>query len=836
MADTRIRSGVIDRVLGWWVDRSMANPVITLVIIILITAAALFPVFNLKLNPDLGALLPEDSESTMRLEEATGRIGGTDLFAITVEGLNPELNRQAIDYFASWMEKWDECLWVIVERRFERLEEKALLFVPEKNLEEISSAVQEHVEYETCASSPLCVNLEEKNPPDLKALVRRVIDESILHETGSERLADDLLEECKDPARGRFVSEDGKVAALMVRLTEPATNIEFAKMIRKRVDSLVETMPVNIRDKVSVNVRGAYDATREYEIIKREATVVSIFSLGIMFFLTLLFFSQKRSIIIVLTPLVIGAVWSLCFASLVYGELNSITAFIVAILLGMGIDYAIHIQRKYTEEASRTADEARAMLAGIKVILRPLLVAAATTICALLTLRFAHFRGFKEYGTIAAFGIVFCFLTAIGTIPPLNALFSRVTKVRRGRFNFVVEDEGTENGMVNASRQRMVRLGAGVVLVLLVLLTIAVLPYAMNVEFETDFKKFRAPGIGRLEELEKAIGTGRANPLIVLGESEKQMRRLHVQLSEKFKQQKGGEKEKLVSGFLTIASVIPDEKVQQRRLVQIAHLYTLLQTKVLKHVKGDNKKKIDRLRELAGVKEIIIFDDLPFWARNLLREKNGATGRIGYIYPAIDRWSAKEVAWLRAEYDVLRDGDRDVNVASSSFVFLDVMSVVKNDAGKVGILASLIIVLILLIDLRSVVGALVCFGTLSGAILWTLGIMRFTGINIGAYNLLVLPTLMGVGIDSSVFLWHRWRQLGNRRIKYLMSSTGMAIVVALLTTAAGFSGLLISIHPGLRSIVYFALPGILLIILFSFVLMPAVFVLTQKMKFTDFKR
>jgi predicted RND superfamily exporter protein len=808
----------------------MANPVLSLSAVLVLAAAALIPATRLKLNPDLGALLPEGSASTVRLEHATDRIGGTDLFAVTAEGINADLNLKAMDYLAGRMKSWDECLWVAVGRRFDRLEKKVLLYVPAKNIREIRDAVQEQIEYETCARSPLCVNLEDKNPPDFKSLFEKAMAESVFDEMGAEELKRGFLDPGHDPDRGRFMSKDGKVAALLARLSEPATNIDFAKMIRRRVDGAVEDMPQELRDKVTVNVRGAYDATREYEIIKKESAVVSVISLAIMFFLTLLFFNQKRSIVIVLAPLVIGAVLSLGFASIVYGELNSITAFIVAILLGMGIDYAIHIQRRFTEEAARRPDEAAAMLAGIRVIFRPLLVAAATTICALLTLRFAHFRGFKEYGTIAAVGIVFCFVTAIATIPPLNALFSRVRRVRPGRFVFDADADPNGPGMEgeNGVPRRSHRLAAAVVVIVVIGASVLILPYGANVAFETDFKKFRAPGIGQLEELEKAIGTGRANPLIILGNSEAQMRRIHEQLGQKFRDQKEGYTEKLVTGFLTIASVIPAAKQQAERLGEVRKLEAVLETKVLDHVKGDSRRKIDKLRELASVRDPIVFDDLPFWARNLLRERNGSVGRIGYVYPAIDRWSAREVAWLRAEYDVLRDGGREVEVASSSFVFLDVVSVVKDDAVKVGVMASLIIFLILLVDLRSVVGALVCFATLGGAILWTLALMRLTGINIGVYNLLVLPTLMGVGIDSSVHLWHRWKQLGQRRIRYIMSSTGMAIVVALLTTAAGFSGLLVSIHPGLRSIVYFALPGIGLIILFSFVLMPAVFVLTRR--------
>jgi predicted RND superfamily exporter protein len=820
--------GITDRVLIGWARWSMTYPVLCLAIVLAVTAAALVPVLRIKLNPDLGALLPEGSASTSKLQRATSRVGGTDLFAVTAEGLNPDLNLRAVDQLASRVATWDECAWVAVERKFDRLEEKALLFIPAANLVEIRGAIQEQIEYETCARSPLCVNLEEKAPPDLKGLFRKAVEASVLSEMGGEDIIESILGEGEAKAGGRFMSKDGKVAAMLARLAEPATNIDFARMIRKRIERIIENMPRALRDKVTVKVRGAYDATREYDITARESTVVSFFSLGLMFFIVLLFFSQKRALAIVLVPLVIGAVLSLAFASVVYRSLNSITAFIVAILLGMGIDYSVHIQRCFTEEALKRDDEAYAMALGLRGIVRPVFVAALTTIAALLTLRFAHFRGFKEYGTIAAFGIAACLLTAVAVIPPLNALFSRVRKVRPPRF-MIEDDDGAQAGKDAAPARPVTRAAVAAALMAVIAATIAVAPYALNVSFETDFKKFRAPGVGELEDLERAIGTGRANPMIILGGSEAQMRRLHLQLAAKLKAQEDGRMEKLVSGFLTIASVMPAAAEQRQRLDEIARLETLLQTKVLRHVQGENKEKIDKLRDLASVKTPVGVDDLPFWARNLLREKDGSIGRIGYIYPAIDRWSAKEVRWLRDAYDTLNDGGKKVDVASSSFVFLDIISVVERDARGVGIIASLVIFLILLLDLRSVLGAAVCFSTLGGAVLWTLAVMRLTGINIGVYNLLVLPTLMGTGIDASVYLWHRWRQVGRNRIRYLMGSTGMATVVALLTTAAGFSGLMMSIHPGLRSIAYFALPGFGFVILFSFIFMPAVFFLARKM-------
>ena len=61
------------------------------------------------------------------------------------------------------------------------------------------------------------------------------------------------------------------------------------------------------------------------------------------------------------------------------------------------------------------------------------------------------------------------------------------------------------------------------------------------------------------------------------------------------------------------------------------------------------------------------------------------------------------------------------------------------------------------------------------------------------FNLVVMPAVVGLGIDASIHLWHA-------RTSTNLAATSKAAVLAALTTVAGFSGLLAAAHLGLRSI------------------------------------
>jgi predicted RND superfamily exporter protein len=89
------------------------------------------------------------------------------------------------------------------------------------------------------------------------------------------------------------------------------------------------------------------------------------------------------------------------------------------------------------------------------------------------------------------------------------------------------------------------------------------------------------------------------------------------------------------------------------------------------------------------------------------------------------------------------------------------------------------------------------------------------------YNLVVLPTVLGLGEDAGVHILHRWLEEGPGSVARVVHSTGEAVLMCTATNMLGFSGMITSFHPGLRSMGWLAVVGIGSTLIASLVSLPA---------------
>jgi hypothetical protein len=70
---------------------------------------------------------------------------------------------------------------------------------------------------------------------------------------------------------------------------------------------------------------------------------------------------------------------------------------------------------------------------------------------------------------------------------------------------------------------------------------------------------------------------------------------------------------------------------------------------------------------------------------------------------------------------------------------------------------------------------------------WIAGLMALFDIRLRPYNVIVIPVVLGVGIDGAIHLYHRYRSV--RCLRRLMRTTGLTVTASSWTNAAGFVGL-----------------------------------------------
>jgi len=502
---------------------------------------------------------------------------------------------------------------------------------------------------------------------------------------------------------------------------------------------------------------------------------------------------------------------------LTYGRLTSITAFVVAMLIGMGIDYGIHLYSRAVSEVREGRSWQEALGVSITSTGRGLLAAAVTTIAALLTLLAAHFKGFFEYGIIASYGIAFCFACSVLVVPPLVFAFERFWPARYPPL------PGKRDPAMLWGRKGRTLVLAGLALVAVITALLA--PHIGKVSFEHDFRNLRSKAVKQTIRYGKAIGKESATSTdIILGASEEEMRMVHVELARRKLE------DRRLRSYLTIATFVPTQAEQDERLEVIAEIDEIISRKAMRRVKDEKAREM--LDVLGGMTEADAFTagDLPQWVVQMFTETDGSVGRLGFIYERIEKWDARQVMDFQDDYGMLPGLGRQVPLASSNFILADVVRTVKSDSKRLALWIVGIILLILVIDMRSLRGIAAAGIALAVGGVWTAGLMGLYDIRLGLYNIIVIPTVLGVAIDGSIHLVHRHRELGRRSIGDLLRVTGRGVLAAAMTTAGGFTGLLFIQHKGLRTIGTMAVTGVIATMLAVLLVTPAVCYLLDRGK------
>jgi hypothetical protein len=102
--------------------------------------------------------------------------------------------------------------------------------------------------------------------------------------------------------------------------------------------------------------------------------------------------------------------------------------------------------------------------------------------------------------------------------------------------------------------------------------------------------------------------------------------------------------------------------------------------------------------------------------------------------------------------------------------------------------------------------------------------MALLGIELNFMNIFVTTMIIGIGVDYGLHVVHRYREArgaGSQELERRLVETGNAVVVAALSTVAGFGSLVFSHYPGLRSMGLVAILGAAFTALVAITVLPA---------------
>jgi predicted RND superfamily exporter protein len=214
-------------------------------------------------------------------------------------------------------------------------------------------------------------------------------------------------------------SLDKTMGLLMVSSVVPYDDIEHMPMLDKQIEKLLAPLNAKYAD-FKIERTGMTAVGRdELDSVGPITMVISLAALVVIFLLLIWNFRSVLVPLLALIPIVVGIIWSLGVFALVLGQLNLFTVMIMVILLGLGIDFSIHIATRFHEEMVTGHSIEQALYMTLNETGKGVITGAFTTSAAFYTLLIAKTRGIFEFGFCAGTGVIVTLIAVLWLLPSL---------------------------------------------------------------------------------------------------------------------------------------------------------------------------------------------------------------------------------------------------------------------------------------------------------------------------------------------------------------------------------------------------------------------------------
>lgn len=780
---------------------------------VILVAAVLFTIIGgwlaskLPLESDLDALLPDSSPSVQAMERMRNEVGGSGRFRLVFESRDfGALTRLAHDLEPRLVAS-PVVQYVDYQNDVDFYRKHALLFLEPAELDSLHEAIQRAVDERKQSFNPLMV--DDLFGADTADPAAGGTDELATWETKYQDL---------EP-RPYYTNADSTVLVMDVFPVQSNSSLTSVREMLTQVQAIVDSVaPASYDPGMKVYYGGSLkNRLEEYDVIKKDIFGTAFYGVAGVFLLIALFFRRLSGAILVSLSLAMALCWTFGVTYLVIGELNTITGFMVVILFGLGIDYGIHTFARYAEARSAGGSVQQAIDQMVCQTGTAVATTAITTAAAFFLLMFMDFKGFAHLGFIAGVGVLFSFVAMVMVLPSLLMVGEQL-----GLLRFAPKSDGPVATPPARGELRWARS----VLVGGVVLTVVAAVLASRVEFEYDFTNLRAISAERELVSEKSAGifSLSESPAVVLADSKAEVAEIIAAVDET---RRADTTFPTIDRVRSIFSLVPED--QDARLAKIREIRTLVETEAHGALTGDDARRLERLEGYLQVDEPFTWEQFPESDKRQFISTNGEVGNFVFIYPGLPLRDGRNAIEFRKDIGTITTASGQVfHAASTNLIAAEMLELMLAEGRWAAVLSMLLVALLVWSDFRSVRGTLLVMLPLVVAFIWAGGVMALIGMKVNFYNMVVFPSIVGIGVDNGVHLFHRYLEEGPRSLPLVLRRTGWAIMITTLTTMVGYSGLVMAHHPGLESMGLLAVIGLFSAFLAALVLLPSVIQILEK--------
>ena len=850
----------------WWGVKIHRFPWLIIILTIVLGSASLYyTVNNLGINTNSAEMLSPDlpfQKNTQRIEEEFPQ--DSRVIILVIDALTPEETSQATITVAEKLEQQNKSfssVYIPTENDFFR--QQALLFLEQEKLEELSEKLAKtqpfigylaqnyHLQGLFDIISKALKSEDDSLPTDLDPLLT-AINDAITHQLNNQPYhlswqnliaANDLN---SNPTRSIVIAKP------ILNFDEVMAAENALSAARTVIDQVMQDIP-------SVKIRITGETALEHEELE-SVSEGAIFSGVASFFLVCLsLWLCLRSIKLMLATLIVlilGLILTAGFATFSVGHLNLISIAFAVLYIGLGVDYAIHICLHYREHREQGDNDLEAISQSLKTVGFPILLCAITTSMGFLAFIPTDYSGVSEFGIISAGGMYIGFFVSVTVLPALINVFS-IKNVKPVSSSFSLGSLATFPFRYSTP-----------IRVLTLVTAILASTLLTQLVFDSNPINLRDPNSESVSTIKELLKSQSASPfaLIALAPNREDAKNMAYQLeqlpsvheaiildnlvakNQEEKLEVIEELDLILGNQLNNFNPVLDTTDPKQALLNFnSNIAEALEKETTHAPRATLEQLYNNIRRILLLSNSSASDEpyklleknilglLPYTMKRLQTSLTAQPYQLEGIPESIrTRWLSPNGFYkihITPEHDQnkidnLKQFVTEVTKVAPSASGLPVADQASGTAitdafiqAFIGaVVAIFVLLLIILRDFKNtflVVGTLLLAALLTGAV----NVLLNNPFNFA--NVIALPLLMGMGVDSSIHIMQRLKSGLSSKKEILQSGTARGVFFSSITTLCSFSSLAFTPHVGTSSMGLLLAVGIFFTLACTLIVLPA---------------
>ena len=590
-------------------------------------------------------------------------------------------------------------------------------------------------------------------------------------------------------------------------------------------------------------------------------TLLVILALVVVVILLIFTFKSFRDVTFPLVGLTSALIWTYGLLNVVGVEFSALEVAVAPLVLGLGIDYAIHLQRANSTLREQYPDPAESWLRACAKLSIPLSLAVITTVAAFLANLISPLPPLKTFGIALAMGVICAFLTSTLVVGALHVLIDKNITTKKSK---PITLPNITNSIVKVQQKQQV----GIFLVVLILSGASIFGAAsLETNFDLgDFVDSEMEIMDVRQDLAENYDSAGWKLVYVLMEPSDdndfidadetlltELRGLHSDLESNH--DVVGTDGTFPSPSYEGPYVILRDAILRNSSFGAVHNMEVFQNGGV-YVK-DYNQNCDLAAAFASLSNNDTIADAlsgESWAERVKQSVYLEDGKVINLRNEIrvEATTSIESEKVVTEFenmlgDVDKSGTLRYNLADNAKLYVTgdlamlqtVLEGLSSSQLESTLISLAVSFMVLFLLTRRLMPAIVILLPVGIASLWVVGSMAAIGLKWNVLTVMVTALTLGIGIDYSIHMWRRFEVELQRRknhwdaLRASLSTTGVALLMSALTTSLGFMVLLFSPMPIIQDFGLITAITVIFSLMLSLVLLPVLMELSARGKEED---